>query len=198
STRSSSTSIPMVSSWETNQPPSTMRCNAATQRWSLRCTSASWPTTRADASTRSPMAHLLSALPDLDRHNGTADQHTAEVTFTPTGHRPQGLSAADLPRKRPGPDHARPYAQPAYARATDEGRVAVVESLTAHVGCCNTGSCDQVRRDSVFWGRCGAHRHRVVTMRCSGFVARIDDVDTEWAPRASPSSSSMVMRRLPR
>jgi hypothetical protein len=36
------------------------------------------------------MAHLLSALLDLDCHNSTADQHTAEVTFTPTGHRPQG------------------------------------------------------------------------------------------------------------
>jgi len=30
--------------------------------------------------------------------------------------------------------------------------VAVVESLTAHVGCCNAGSCGQVKRDSVFWG----------------------------------------------
>jgi hypothetical protein len=59
-------------------------------------TSGSWPTTRADASTRSPMAHLLSALLVLGRHNSTADQHTAEMTFTPTGRRPQGRSLCDI------------------------------------------------------------------------------------------------------
>jgi hypothetical protein len=44
---------------------------------------------------------LLSALLDHDCHNRTADQHTAEVTFTPTGRRPQGRSLCDVSRESP-------------------------------------------------------------------------------------------------
>jgi hypothetical protein len=36
------------------------------------------------------MAHLLAALPGIGRPHRTADQHAADVTFTPAGHRPQG------------------------------------------------------------------------------------------------------------
>jgi hypothetical protein len=49
------------------------------------------------------MAHLLAALLDLDRHHGTADRHTAEVTFTPAGHRTQGWA-------KPGPSCRRAQA----------------------------------------------------------------------------------------
>ena len=58
SMRSSSTSIPRVSSWPSNPPPSTMRCITATHSSSLRRTSSAWPTTRAEGSMRSPTAHL--------------------------------------------------------------------------------------------------------------------------------------------
>ncbi len=54
STRSSSTSMPMVSSWPANQPASTICRNTDTERVSRRRTSSPCPRTNADASMRSP------------------------------------------------------------------------------------------------------------------------------------------------